>query len=160
MRGKPLDDAGLAAENGDRQVAKARVLGEHRQQRLDDARAETVADHHAVDVTGVERARRALDAERADEADAFADGDRELRIGAAAAGNQHGRFLERIGVPAIPAAASPREASVRVRRSTVPCSARMRSAAASRRAMRSAGALAAIASASGTKRRRRRGCGR
>ena len=91
-----LDDVGLAAEHGDRQVAKAGVLGEHGQQRLDHARAETVADHHAVDVAGVERARRALDAECADQADALADGDRETRIGAAAAGDQHGRFLERI----------------------------------------------------------------
>jgi hypothetical protein len=44
------------------------------------------------------RARAALDAERADQADALADGDRELRIGAAAAGDQHGRFFERIGI--------------------------------------------------------------
>ena len=50
MGGKRLDRAGMAAEHGDRQVAKAHVLGKHGQQRLDDTRAETVADHHAVDV--------------------------------------------------------------------------------------------------------------
>ena len=144
-------DAGRAAEHGDRQVAKARVLGEHGQQRLDDARAETVADHHAVDVAGVERARRALDAERADQADALADGDRETRIGAAAAGDQHGRFLERIAGRHGGNLLAARGRAFRVRRKTVPCSARMRDAAASRRAIAAAGALADMASASGTR---------
>ena len=93
-----FDYAVMAAEHGDGQVAKTHVLGKHGQQRLDDARTKSVADHHAVDVAGIERARRAFDAERADEADAFADGDGKLRIGAAAAGDQHGRLFERVAV--------------------------------------------------------------
>ena len=88
----------MTAEHRDRQVAKAGVLGEHRQQRLDDARPEAVADHQSVDVARIERSGGALDAERADEPDALADGDRKLRIGAAAAGDQHGGFFERIGI--------------------------------------------------------------
>ncbi len=60
-------------------------------------RAETVADHHAVDVAGIERARRAFDGERADHADLFADRDRQRRIRAAAAGDQHACLVERIG---------------------------------------------------------------
>ena len=51
-----------------------------------------------VDVAGIERAGGALDAERADEPDALADGDRKLRIGTAAAGDQHGGVFERIGI--------------------------------------------------------------
>jgi hypothetical protein len=86
----------MAAEHRDRQIAKAHVLGEHGQQRFDDARTKAVADHHAVDVAGVERARRALDAERADHADALADGDRERGIGAAAADQKNDRVIERI----------------------------------------------------------------
>ena len=127
----------MAAEHRDRQVAKAHVLGENRQQRLDDTRAETVADHQAVDVARVERARRALDAERADQADAFADRDRELRIGPAAAGDQHGRFVERVAVRQFRHASRRSEIERSIRRSTVPCSVRMRSAAPSRRTMRS-----------------------
>ena len=98
MREKVFDHVVMADQHGDRQIAKAHVLGEHRQQRLDDARTEAVADDHAVDVAGIERARRALDAERADQADTLADGDRQLGIRAAAAGDQHGCFVERIGV--------------------------------------------------------------
>ena len=64
---------GWPAKHGDRQIAKAHILGQDGQQRVDDARAKTFADHHAVDVAGLERARRALDAERADNADPFAD---------------------------------------------------------------------------------------
>ena len=88
--------AGMAAEHDDRQIAEAHVVGEHRQERLDDARSKTFADHHAVDIARIERARGALDAERADDADPLADRDRQFRIGAAAPGDQHGRLVERI----------------------------------------------------------------
>ncbi len=93
---KLLDHAGVAAQHRDRQIAKASVLGEYGQQRFNDPRAKTVADDHAVDVAGMKRPRRALDAECADEADAFADRDRQLRIIPAAARDQDRRFIERI----------------------------------------------------------------
>ena len=83
-------------EHADRQVAETRVLGQHGQQRLDHARPEAVADDDAVDVAGVEIARGGLDAERADEADALADRDRQRRIGAAASDAQHGRVVEQV----------------------------------------------------------------
>ena len=148
-REKFFDHVVVAAEHRDRQIAKARVLGEHRQQRLDDARTETVADDHAVDVAGVERARRALDAERADEADTLADGDRKLRIGAAAAGDQHGRFLERIGVRQLRHALAAR--GQRLHAAQAPCRAARGCATrrSSRRTIRAGGTLAEIASASG-----------
>ena len=152
VRAEPFDRAGMAAEHGDRQVAKAHVFGEHGQQRLDDARPETVADHHAVDVARIERARRALDAERADHADPLADGDRKRRIGAAAAGEQHGRLVERIARRQFGrqlAARGQRAGAAQDRA----CKVRMRSAEPSRLAIRSAGALAAMVSASGTRRR-------
>ena len=66
----------MAAEHDDRQIAKAHILGEHGQERFDNARPEAVADDHAVDIARVEGACRALDAECADQADALADGDR------------------------------------------------------------------------------------
>ena len=119
---------GMAAEHGDRQIAKAHIFGQHGQQRLDDARAETVADHHAVDVARIERARRALDAERADHADPLADRDRQRRIGAAAAGDQHARFVERIARRQFRQLLAARRQACAMRRSTVPCSVRMRSA--------------------------------
>jgi len=86
----------MAAEHGDRKIAKAHIVGEHGEQRLDDARAKAVADHDAVDVAGVEGARRALDAERADQADALAERDRERRKAAAAADQEHGCVVKRI----------------------------------------------------------------
>ena len=88
----------MAAEHRHRDVAEAGVFGQHRQQRLDDPRPEAVADHQPVDVAAVERAGGAFDAERADQTDPLADRDRELRIGAAATGDQHGRLVERIGI--------------------------------------------------------------
>ena len=126
LRKEFFDHAGMAAEHRDRQIAKTHVLGQHGQQRFDDARAEAVADDHAVDVAGIERARRALDAERADEADPLADRNRKLRIVAAAAGDQNRRFIERIvGRHFRHAARRGRKASP-CGASTVPCSARMR----------------------------------
>ena len=56
-----------------------------------------VADYHAVDVARVERARRALDAQRAHYADLLAERDGEQWVGTAAAGEQHGRLFNRIG---------------------------------------------------------------
>src|SRR6516164_10933094 len=47
---------------------------------------------------GLERARRALDGERADDADMAAGGGAQPRIGAAAAGDQDTGFVEGIGV--------------------------------------------------------------
>ncbi len=84
-------------EQADRKVAEARVLGQHGEQRIDDAGAKAFADDHAVDVAGVEIARGGLDAERADETDALADRDRERRIGAAASDAKHGRVVEQVG---------------------------------------------------------------
>ena len=71
-------DAGVA-EHADRQVAKAHVLGQHREQRFDHARPEAVADDDAVDVAGIEIAGGGLDAEGADQTDAFADRGGECR---------------------------------------------------------------------------------
>ncbi len=87
----------MAAGDDDRQIAKAHVLGEHGEQRLDHARAKTLADHHAVDVAIVERAGCALDRQGADHAHPLADRDRQARVRAAAPGDQHGRLVERIG---------------------------------------------------------------
>ncbi len=87
----------MAAKHGDRQVAKTHILGQHGQQSLDDFGAKTVADHHAVDVARIERPRGAFDGERADHADLLADRDRQSRIRAAAAGDQHACLIERIG---------------------------------------------------------------
>ena len=78
MLGKSPDRRRMTGQHGDRQLAKAHILGQDGQERVDDARAKAFADHHAVDVARVECARRALDAERADEADPLADGDRKL----------------------------------------------------------------------------------
>ena len=86
----------MAAEHRNRQIAKTNVLGKHGQQRFDDARTKAVADDHTVDVTGIERTRRALDAERPDKADPLADRDRKLRIAPATAGDQNRCLLERI----------------------------------------------------------------
>ncbi len=145
-----LDHAGMAAEHGDRQIAKPHVLGQHGQQRFDDARAKAVADDHAVDIARVERARRALDAERADQADLLADA-RPKAPDRSGRGRRPARSRRRADrSPAVRAAARRATQACGCGASTVPCSARMRSAEPSRRTMRSTGALAAIASASGT----------
>ena len=39
-------------EQADRQIAEAFILGQHRQQRLDHARAQSFADDHTFDVAG------------------------------------------------------------------------------------------------------------
>ena len=94
--GQPFVVDTRIVEHADRQVAKARVLGQHRQQRLDHAVAQPLADHHAVDVAGVEIARSGFDAKRPDQAHALADRDRERRIGAAAPDAQHGGVVEQV----------------------------------------------------------------
>ena len=84
------------AEHADRQIAIAGVFAHRDEERLDIARAEAVAEHKAVGVARFQIARGGLDAERADGAGAFADRDRERRISAAAAGDDHGGVVERI----------------------------------------------------------------
>ena len=61
------------------------------------------------------------------------------RIGAAAAGDQHGRLVQAGRIVGSAGTTSPREASVSMRRKTVPCSARMRDAAPSRCTIRAGG---------------------
>ena len=84
------------ADHRDRDVAEARVLGEHREEGFHHARRKAVAHHDAVDVARVEMLGRGLHAERADHLDAFAHGDAERRIERTAAGDQHGRVVERV----------------------------------------------------------------
>src|SRR6516164_3892733 len=67
-------------QHADRQIAKAYVLGEHGQQRLDDACTQALTDDDAVYVTRVEIAGGGLDAQRPNEPDAFADRDRKCGI--------------------------------------------------------------------------------
>src|SRR3954467_4736714 len=86
-------DAGVA-EHADRQVAKARVLGQHGDQGFYHARPKAVADDDAVDVAGIEIAGGGLHAEGADQTDAFADGGGERRKGTAAAETNYGGFVE------------------------------------------------------------------
>ena len=45
----------------DRQIAKAGILGQHREESIDHARAKTFAEHDAVDVAGIEMFGRGLD---------------------------------------------------------------------------------------------------
>ena len=74
--------------------------------------------------------------------------DRKLRIGAAAAGNQHGRFFQRVARPAVPACAAPCAASVvHAAQHRAMQRANAQTPRSSRRAIRSAGAVAEIASA-------------
>ncbi len=95
--GQTLVVGRAVVEQADRQIAKARILGKHGEQCLDHARAETIADDHAVDVATVEMARGGLDRERADQADPFADRDRQCRVGPAATDTQHGRIAQHVG---------------------------------------------------------------
>ena len=95
--GQPLlVDCGVV-EQPDRQVEKARVLGEHGQERLGRARAEPFADYDAVHVAGVEVVHCGLDAERTDEPEALADRDRKRWIGGGAADAQHCCAVEQAG---------------------------------------------------------------
>jgi len=73
-RGESFEDGGMVADDGNRQIAKARFFREHGEQRFDHARVEPFADDHAVDVARFERARRALDGERANDPDMFVGG--------------------------------------------------------------------------------------
>ena len=50
--GKPLLIESSVVEHADRQIAEAGVLGEHGEERLDDAQAQPVADDDAVDIAG------------------------------------------------------------------------------------------------------------
>ena len=84
------------AEHADRQIAITGVFAHRDQERFDIARTEAVAEHQTVGVAGFEIARGGFDAERADGAGAFADRDRERRVSAAAAGDDHGGIVERI----------------------------------------------------------------
>ena len=86
------------AEHRHRQVAEAGILGQHRQERIDRAGGEAVADHDAVDLARLEAAGGVVDAERADHAHALADRDAQRRMVAATADQQHGRIVERIAV--------------------------------------------------------------
>ena len=86
----------IACRHDDGKVAEAGVLRQHGEEGVDHARAETFAEHDAVDVPDVEMLRRRLDRERADHAGALAKRDRQRRIGAAAADQQHGRVARRI----------------------------------------------------------------
>ena len=82
----------------DRQIAKARILGQHGEEGIDHARAKTFAEHDAVDVARVEVFRGGFDRERADHAHPFAERYRKRRIGGAAADQQHGGVAGGIGV--------------------------------------------------------------
>ena len=67
-----------------------------REEGVDRARGEAVADDDAVDLAGLETGCALIDAERADHAHALADRDAQRRMMAAAADQQHGRIVERI----------------------------------------------------------------
>src|SRR5689334_4674273 len=67
-----------AAEQRNRNVAKPRVLGERGQERIDGRRAIAFADEYSVELARHEIACGAFDAERADQADPFADRRRKL----------------------------------------------------------------------------------
>jgi hypothetical protein len=83
-------------DQADGQIAEARIRGESSEEGVDRARTETVPDDEAVDIAGVEMPRGILHAECADQADPRSDRGGERRIGAAAAGHQHGRFVQRV----------------------------------------------------------------
>ena len=84
------------AEHRHRQVAKARVLRQQREEGVNRTLGQAVADDDAVDLAGLETARAMIDAERADHAHALADRDAQRRMVAAAADQQHGGVVERI----------------------------------------------------------------
>ena len=91
-------DAGEAAGDDHRQVAEARVLGQHREEGVGDARAETFAEDDAVDVADVEMFCAGLDAERADNAHLLSERNRERGVGCAAPDQERRRIVQRIGL--------------------------------------------------------------
>ena len=95
--GKRVGEIGRRlADHRHRNVAEAGVLREQGEEGLDHARRKAVADHDAVDVARGEMLGGGLHAERAQHLDALADGDAERGIERAAAGDQHGRVVERV----------------------------------------------------------------
>jgi hypothetical protein len=80
----------------DRQMAEARILRQHRQERVDHAQRETFRDDDAVDVAIGEVIGGGFDAEGPDHARTLAERDRERREAAAAADQEHGRMQRRI----------------------------------------------------------------
>ena len=94
----------IVRRHDDGQVAETGILRQHREEGVDHARAETFAEHDAVDVADVEMLRRGLDRERADHAGPLAERDRQRGIGAAAADQQHGGVAGRIDIATAPSA--------------------------------------------------------
>ena len=86
----------IGRRHHDRQIAKAGVLGQHREEGVDHARAKAFTEHNAVDVSDVEMPGRGLDRERADHAGPLAERYRQRGVGAAAADQQHRRITRRI----------------------------------------------------------------
>ncbi len=81
----------------DGQIAEARILRQHREEGIHDARAKTLAEHDAVDVARAQVLGRGFDRERADHAHPLAERHRERRVGRATADQQHGRITRGIG---------------------------------------------------------------
>ncbi len=143
--------AGIAAraEGRDRKVAED-ILGQHGQERIEAPRRQTVADHYAVDLPCVEAARRLVDAECAHDTDTLANRDAEHRINRPAADHEHGCVIERVAFGKLGHDVALGLECAGVRPSTVACSARTRSAAATRATSCSAGASVEIGSALGS----------
>jgi len=78
--GQPVVAHCWLPSNADRKVAKACILGQHRQERLDHPGPESVADDDALDVAGIEKTSGSLYAHRTDQPDPLADRDCERRI--------------------------------------------------------------------------------
>ena len=85
-----------AAKQRDRKIAEAGILAKRSEERIDHRRTVAFADENAVELARVEIACGAFDAERADQADAFADDSCKFGIGPAASGDKHSRIVERI----------------------------------------------------------------
>ena len=91
----PASHAG--AEHRHRQVAEARVLGQHRRGRRRPSRAGRPSPMTMPSTSrALRQPARLIDAERAHHAHPLADRDAERRMVAAAADQQHGRVVERI----------------------------------------------------------------
>ena len=58
-----------------RQIAEPGILGQHREEGVDDPRRKAIAEHDAVDIAASEVLCCRLDAERADHAHALAERD-------------------------------------------------------------------------------------
>ena len=80
----------------DGQMAKARIFAEHGEERVDHAVGKTFAEHDPVDIARIEMFGRRFDAQRADDAHAFAERNGKRRIGAAASDQKHRRIANRI----------------------------------------------------------------